>query len=106
MVAALLVVGLVAGTICLMLFLSVRIGQESSAAALAARDAARQWTASLQGRQATAEKVQPPPALKQSCTASHLSYSLQSLPLLPRLSAILRLADIFMLSLRVYVIWV
>jgi len=47
LVAALLVVSLVLGTTCLIIFLSLRIGQESSAAVIAARDAARDWTTSL-----------------------------------------------------------
>lgn len=56
LVAAFLVIALVVGTVCLVLFLSIRIGQESSAAAIAARDAAREWTQSLQSRERSTEK--------------------------------------------------
>ena len=56
LVAAFLVIALIVGAVCLILFLSIRIGQESSATAVAARDAAREWTQSLQSGDVTAEK--------------------------------------------------
>lgn len=56
LVAAFLVIALIAGTICLVLFLSFRIAQESSATAVAARDAARALTQSLQSGNATSRK--------------------------------------------------
>ena len=56
LVAAFLVIALIVGAVCLILFLSIRIGQESSASAMAARDAAREWTQLLQSGNVTAEK--------------------------------------------------
>lgn len=58
-VAAMLIVALVVGTICLMIFLSIRIGQESSATAVAVKNAARDWTSSLQSRQSATANVRP-----------------------------------------------